>query len=150
MADYQIITDSGCDLSTGLLENMDVKKVPLSVLFRGETRADSVDEGIKDFYDGLRAGDIATTAAVNPEGWKTVIEPAFRAGQDALVLAFSSGLSTTYQSAVIAAQELMEQYPEFKPMYETLYQICQNTERVMGFFSEELRILDRNTVKYMI
>ena len=45
---------------------------------------------------------------------------------------------------------LMEQYPEFKPMYETLYQICQNTERVMGFFSEELRILDRNTVKYMI
>ena len=45
---------------------------------------------------------------------------------------------------------LMEKYPEFKPMYETLYQICQNTERVMGFFSEELRILDRNTVKYMI
>ena len=114
MADYQIITDSGCDLSTGLLENMDVKKVPLSVLFRGETRADSVDEGIKDFYDGLRAGDIATTAAVNPEGWKTVIEPAFRAGQDALVLAFSSGLSTTYQSAVIATQELMEQYPHRK------------------------------------
>ena len=114
MADYQIITDSGCDLSTGLLENMDVKKVPLSVLFRGETRADSVDEGIKDFYDGLRAGDIATTAAVNPEGWKTVIEPAFLAGQDALVLAFSSGLSTTYQSAVIAAQELMEQYPHRK------------------------------------
>ena len=114
MADYQIITDSGCDLSTGLLENMDVKKVPLSVLFRGETRADSVDDGIKDFYDGLRAGDIATTSAVNPEGWKTVIEPAFRAGQDALVLAFSSGLSTTYQSAVIAAQELMEQYPNRK------------------------------------
>lgn len=114
MADYQIITDSGCDLSTGLLENMDVKKVPLSVLFRGETRADSVDDGIKDFYDGLRAGEIATTSAVNPEGWKTVIEPAFRAGQDALVLAFSSGLSTTYQSAVIAAQELMEQYPNRK------------------------------------
>ncbi len=45
---------------------------------------------------------------------------------------------------------LMENYPEFKPMYETLYQLCQNTERVMGFFSEELRILDRNTVKYMI
>lgn len=45
---------------------------------------------------------------------------------------------------------LIENYPEFKPMYETLYQLCQNTERVMGFFSEELRILDRNTVKYMI
>lgn len=114
MSHYQIITDSGCDLPTGLLESMNVKKVSLSVLFRGETRSDSVDEGIKDFYDGLRAGDIATTSAVNPEGWKDVIEPAFQAGQDALVLAFSSGLSTTYQSAVIAAQELMEQYPNRK------------------------------------
>ena len=46
--------------------------------------------------------------------------------------------------------ELITQYPEFKPMYETVYQMCQNVERVMNMFSEELRILDRNTVKYMI
>ena len=46
--------------------------------------------------------------------------------------------------------ELITQYPEFKPMYETAYQMCQNIERVMNMFSEELRILDRNTVKYMI
>ena len=46
---------------------------------------------------------------------------------------------------------LITKYPEFKAMYETLYQMCQNTERVMEmFFSEELRQLDRNTVKYMI
>ena len=114
MTNYQIITDSGCDLPNDLLEKLDVKKVSLSVLFQGQTRPDSVDEGIKEFYDGLRAGDIATTSAVNPEGWKSVIEPAFLAGQDALVLAFSSGLSTTYQSAVIAAEELMEQYPDRK------------------------------------
>lgn len=35
-------------------------------------------------------------------------------------------------------------------MYRTLYEMCLNTERVMEMFSEELRILDRNTVKYMI
>lgn len=46
--------------------------------------------------------------------------------------------------------QLIERYPEFKPMYETLYQMCQNMERVMELFSEELRQLDRNTVKYMI
>lgn len=45
---------------------------------------------------------------------------------------------------------LITKYPEFKAMYETLYQMCQNTERVMEMFSEELRMLDRNTVKYMI
>ena len=45
---------------------------------------------------------------------------------------------------------LITKYPEFKAMYETLYLMCQNTERVMEMFSEELRELDRNTVKYMI
>ena len=47
--------------------------------------------------------------------------------------------------------ELITKYPEFKPMYETLYQMCMDLEKVMNmFFSEELRILDRNTVYYMI
>ena len=46
--------------------------------------------------------------------------------------------------------ELITKFPFFKAMYETLYQMCQNVERVMEMFSEELRILDRNTVKYMI
>ena len=114
MSHYQIITDSGCDLPAGLLETMNVKKVPLNVLFRGLSRVDSVDEGIKEFYDGLRAGDIATTSAVNPQGWKEVMEPVLAAGSDVLVLTFSSGLSTTCQSAVIAARELAEQYPERK------------------------------------
>lgn len=45
---------------------------------------------------------------------------------------------------------LIEQYPEFQAMYEQAYHICRNVEDVMGLFSEELRILDRNTVQYMI
>jgi DegV family protein with EDD domain len=97
-----------------MLQKLGVTTVSLSVLFQGQTRADSVDAGIKEFYDGLRAGEVATTSAVNPDGWTNVIEPALEAGQDALVLAFSSGLSTTYQSAVIAATELMEKYPQRK------------------------------------
>ena len=47
--------------------------------------------------------------------------------------------------------ELITKYPRFKAMYETLYQMCVNVEKVMNmFFSEELRILDRNTVLYMM
>lgn len=46
--------------------------------------------------------------------------------------------------------ELISAYPEFKFMYEDIYRICQNTEEIMGIFSEELRILDRNTVQLMI
>ncbi len=46
--------------------------------------------------------------------------------------------------------ELITAYPEFKPMYEDIYELCRNTERVMGMFSKELQMLDENTVQYMI
>ena len=46
--------------------------------------------------------------------------------------------------------KLITDFPQFKPMYEALYQMCRNVENVMGFFSEELREMDRNTVRYMI
>lgn len=46
--------------------------------------------------------------------------------------------------------ELITHYPEFKAIYEDLYNMCRNTEKVMEMFSEELAILDRNTVKLMI
>lgn len=45
---------------------------------------------------------------------------------------------------------LITAYPEFKPLYEQMYYLCQNVERIMGMFSEELRELDRNTVQFMI
>ncbi|MCI8796714.1 MAG: hypothetical protein HFG89_07650 [Dorea sp.] len=45
---------------------------------------------------------------------------------------------------------LIEKYPDFKAMYEQVYEICRNIEQVMGMFSKELYELDRNTVRYMI
>ena len=114
MANYQIITDSGCDLPQSLLDTLGVKSVPLYVNFRGAEQPDSVDEGIKELYDGLRGGEKATTSAVNPDRWAAMIEPSLAEGKDAVVIVFSSGLSTTYQSAVIAGQELTEKYPDRK------------------------------------
>ncbi|GAA6491167.1 hypothetical protein K280104A7_07310 [Candidatus Bariatricus faecipullorum] len=45
---------------------------------------------------------------------------------------------------------LIQDYPEFRPLYEEVYRLCQDTERVMHMFSKELEELDRNTVQYMI
>ena len=113
MSNYKIITDSACDLPKTMLQELDVTAIPLTVNFRGEERQDSVEDAdVKELYDAMRDGEVATTSAVNPEGWSNVIEPVLAEGKDALVLAFSSGLSTTYQSAVIAATELQEKYPE--------------------------------------
>ena len=114
MSNYQIITDSGCDLPAEKLSELNVEMVALSLLFRGETRVDSVDEGMTELYSALRAGEAASTSAVNPEGWASLMERSLAAGKDVLAIAFSSGLSTTYQSAVIAAGDLAEKYPDRK------------------------------------
>ena len=109
---FRIITDSCCDLPKELIASLDIDVVQLSLLFRNEELIAPTEAQIKTMYNALRQGESASTSAVNPQGWREVIEPALKSGQDALVMAFSSGLSTTYQSAVIAAEELMEEYPD--------------------------------------
>ena len=114
MSDFCIITDSGSDLTQAMAAALNISIVPLTVNFKGQSQSDSVDDGVREFYDGLRSGEAATTSAINPTGWAEKIEPILAGGQDVLVIGFSSGLSTTYQSAVIAAEELKEKYPNRK------------------------------------
>ena len=112
MCTYKIITDSCCDFPVEMYRHLDVDYVPLSLEFRGQVTLDRNDDSLKELYDGMRAGEGAKTSAANPDTWAGVMEPHLEKGLDVLVLAFSSGLSTTYQSAVIASQELMEKYPD--------------------------------------
>ena len=115
MSAYKIITDSCCDLTRQQYENLKVSYAPLTLLYKGESYDSFTEEDqLHDFYNGIRAGEMPTTSAVNPDGWARVMEPALKAGEDVLCLAFSSALSTTYQSAVIAAEELKEKYPRRK------------------------------------
>lgn len=112
---YKIITDSCCDFTQQQYQELDVLCVPLTVMYNGESHSNFSDPAaVKSFYDDLRSGVTATTSAVNPEGWAQAMEPVLKAGQDVLVLAFTSALSATYQSAVIAADELREAYPHRK------------------------------------
>lgn len=111
MCTYRILTDSCCDFPAQMYRQLELDYVPLSLEFRGEVTADRNDDSLKQLYDGMRAGEAARTSAVNPDTWAKAMEPRLRDGLDILVLTFSSGLSTTHQSAVIAARELMEAYP---------------------------------------
>ena len=111
---YRIITDSCCDFPSHMYEDLGLTMCPLTVVFKGQTLENFTDDSLKTIYDGLREGESTSTSAANPECWTNVMEPVLAGGDDALVLAFSSGLSTTYQSAVIAATELSEKYPDRK------------------------------------
>lgn len=62
----------------------------------------------------MRNGSMPTTAQVNPENAKALLEPYLKEGKDILHIAFSSALSGTYNSSRIAAEELMEDYPDRK------------------------------------
>ena len=114
MANFKILTDSGCDLPGAMLQELEMTAVPLTVNFRGQSLEDTVDEGIQELYQGFRDGEAASTSAINPDRWGVEMEKILQEGQDVLTVAFSSGLSTTYQSAMIAADELREKYPDRK------------------------------------
>ena len=113
MATYKIITDSCCDFTKEQYAQLDLTYVPLTLIYKGETCDSFTEENeLKDFYDGIRAGEMPTTSAANPDNWSRVMEPVLREGKDILCITFTSAMSTTYQSAVIAAEELREKYPE--------------------------------------
>lgn len=117
MNDYVIVTDSSADLSVELVQEAGVEVLPLRFTIEGQTGynwPDNRDMDPKEFYSRLRKGDMATTAAVNMDQYLTMLEPMLQAGRDVLVLAFSSGLSATYDSARLAGEELREKYPERK------------------------------------
>ena len=144
---YRIITDTCCDFPTDMYDDLNLAVTPLVVRYQDKEYNSYTEKWLKKMYDGMRNGEVATTAAVNPQGWGEVIEPVLAAGEDALVLAFSSGLSTTYQSAVIAAEELSEKYPDRKiRVVDTLsaslgqgllvWYACKNRDAGMSF--EEL------------
>ena len=117
MSEFVLLTDSSADLSQEMAEEIGVTVLPLSFTIQGRSYHNYPDNREMDpalFYDMLRAGELATTAAVNVEEYVQVMEPILQAGKDVLVLAFSSGLSSTYQASVIAVEELKEKYPDRK------------------------------------
>ena len=111
---YTIITDSGSDLSKRFADELDVRVSSLNVLVDGEEPKDDLLVDRKEFYEKLRSGKMAKTAAINLDQFLAVFEPILKEGQDILYLGFSSGLSSTYQAAVTAAEELHETYPDRK------------------------------------
>ena len=112
---YQIITDSCCDFTKQQYADLQLKYVPLTLLYKGVQQEGFTEpDALRTFYNGIRAGEMPTTSAVNPQAWAGLMEQSLKEGKDVLCLTFSSGLSATHQSAVIAAEELREQYPQRK------------------------------------
>lgn len=114
MNDYVITTDNNSDLPESYFREHGVGCTYLSYAMDGKiyTHGNFLPE--HQFYEAMRNGSLPTTAQANPEITREMMEPYLKERKDILHIAFSSGLSGTCSSAILAAQELMEEYPERK------------------------------------
>lgn len=110
---YTILTETTCDLPQDYYNKNDVTAITLTYALDGTEYDGSFENSLSPslFYDKLRKGIMAKTSAIGPERFTSVFAPILEEGRDILYLAFSSALSSTYQNACIARDELLEQYP---------------------------------------
>ncbi len=115
MPNFAIVTDSAAELLEELAAKWDVRIMPMEFTMGGKSYlhyADYRQMDAKTFYDRLRKGEMATTSAINPQSYLEYLRPILASGQDVLLLVFSSGLSSTYQNSLLAAEELRVEFPD--------------------------------------
>ncbi len=111
---FCITTDSGADLPLSYCKAHDVTVLPLGFTLEGQTYHGTEAMDNKVFYDKLRSGALPTTSAANLEDTAALFRTYMEQGKDLLHIAFSSGLSSTSDAAQLAAQLVLEEYPEQK------------------------------------
>ena len=112
---YAIVCGATCDLPQSVIEELALHVIPMNVRVGEQDYLYHPDEktlSCKDFYTKLSAGENAVTSQITPVVFKEVFENYLKAGKDVLYIAFSSGLSGTYNSARLIAEELTDEYPE--------------------------------------
>ena len=117
MSEYVIFTDSTTDISADMAKELQLEVVNLSWAMGDksyENHLDGREMSSKDFYERLRKGETASTAQLNPNTFVEAFQPVLKAGKDILYIGFSSGLSATYNSSVMAREQLLEEFPDAK------------------------------------
>ena len=117
MSKFKIITDSSCDLTAELAEQLEIDVLCLSVLAEDKVYKNYLDGreiSPTDYYKMLRDGLMAKTAAANIEDFTDIFTKWLDEGYDVIYLGFSSALSGTFNTGKIVADEMREKYPDRK------------------------------------
>ena len=115
MREYVLMTDSCCDLPDQMAKDLQLEVLPLTMHMDGQDYPNTLDGAAisnEEFYRRIRAGKMATTSAVNVGQFEDAMSAILEQGKDILCISFSSALSTTYQSACIAAETVLAKHPE--------------------------------------
>ena len=117
MSDYVIVSDATLDLPVQVIEEYDIKVIPMGVNIEGVEYNHYPDEreiAIEDFYQKLKNGAVSHTTQITPAIFMDHFEELLKQGKDILYISFSSGLSGTYNTSQIVIRDLTEDYPERK------------------------------------
>lgn len=123
MKDYLICCDASADVDISIIEQNGIKFVPMEYSLGEEMREYSgseTDEILHEFYEGQRKGDLTKTSQVTPAQYSEFFKPMLKEGSDVLYMSLSSGLSSTYQSACMAAENVNKKYPGKLYPFDTL------------------------------
>lgn len=109
---FKIIANSTADLPVEYLKEHNLGCLNLCYIMNGVTYGRGKELPYKEFYDKMRNGEMPTTSQVNPEEAKLYLEEVIKDNKEILCMAFSSGLSGTYNSMRLAAEEVMGANPD--------------------------------------
>ena len=117
--DFEIVTDSCCNLLEDMIDDFGIHVLPLTFMVDGEDEVyQSYLKGertdLKQFYTMMREGKVFKTSLPNLAESEALFRELLGSGRDVLYIAFSSGLSGTYQALSLMAAQLQEEFPERK------------------------------------
>ena len=115
MRDYMIVTDVTTDLPLAIANSLGLVVLPMEFQLNGKSYRhylDGREMNFHTFYEFLRNGQMSTTSQINYITFTDCFRRILNQGMDVLYIGFSSGLSGTYQTSLVAAKDVMEECGE--------------------------------------
>ena len=141
MCKFRLLTDSTADLPASLVEELDLQVYPMAFVLEEKAYRDYPDGrelDIHAFYESLRHGKMSSSSQINQQQMVDWVSPFLENGEDVLYLAFSSGLSGTYQSARLAQEELRERFPD--RTFTVVDSLCASMgEGLLAYYAATMR-----------
>ncbi len=114
---YVFMTDASCDLTAKQVEEAGVEVLPMEFQIEDNIYLHYPDcrmMPLEDFYKAIKDGAVPKTTQINFDSFKNYFEPYLKAGKDIIFTGIATGLSGTYNTCLIAVNELLEKYPKRK------------------------------------
>lgn len=121
-----LLCDSNCELWYTRVKELGLDYISMPYCYGGGEYGYDLGENtdFKKFYDAVRGGTVPKTMALNPENYKEILTPYFKAGEDVLYISFSHAMSGTFAQLDVALKELKKEFPERKCTVFNTNSIC--------------------------